>query len=90
MNPQDQPKAEPKVKLTVARNGPLRIQGARELIESGELQIQWSDGTPVDPANLNAFSICRCGESVNKPFCDGTHTKTGFERAAQDVPESRE
>ncbi len=81
---------EPKLKLTVARNGPLRIQGARELIESGELQIAWNDGTPVEPANLNAFSICRCGASANKPFCDGKHTKAGFEAAAEAVPESKE
>lgn len=81
---------QPKLKFTVARNGPLRIQGARELIESGELRIEWSDGTPVEPANLNAFSICRCGASANKPFCDGTHTKAGFEAAAEAVPESKE
>jgi len=81
---------EPKLKLTVARNGPLRIQGAREMIESGELQIQWSDGVPVEPANLNAFTICRCGASASKPFCDGTHTKAGFEAAVQAVPESKE
>lgn len=87
MNPEPN---QPKAKLTVARNGPLRIQGARELFESGELQIVWSDGTPVEPANLNAFSICRCGASANKPFCDGTHTKEGFEAAAQAVPESKE
>ncbi|RYX83713.1 CDGSH iron-sulfur domain-containing protein [bacterium] len=90
MNESTQPNPESKVKLTVARNGPLRIQGACELIESGEIQIVWSDGTPVEPANLNAFSICRCGESANKPFCDGAHTRSGFERAAEDVPESRE
>lgn len=81
---------EPKIKLTVARNGPLRVQGARELIESGELQVVWSDGTPVEPANLNAFSICRCGASTSKPFCDGAHSKIGFEKAAEAVPESKE
>ncbi len=81
---------EPKIKLTVARGGPLRVQGAREMIESGELQIVSSDGTPVTPANPNAFSICRCGASTNKPFCDGTHSKLGFEIAAQAVPESKE
>ncbi len=81
---------EPKLKMTVAHNGPLRVQGARELLESGELQIAWSDGTPVSPSNPNAFSICRCGASTNKPFCDGTHTKIGFEQAAKAVPESRE
>jgi len=90
MNDQNTSASEPKIKLTVARNGPLRVQGAREMIESGELQIAWGDGAPVEPANLNAFSICRCGASANKPFCDGAHTKTGFDAAAQAVPESKE
>lgn len=82
--------SEPKLKMTVAHNGPLRVQGARGMLESGELQINWSDGTPVTPANPNAFSICRCGASTNKPFCDGTHTKIGFETTAEAVPESKE
>ncbi len=80
----------PKIKLTVNRNGPLRIQGAKELIESGELQIEWNDGTPVEPTNLNAFTICRCGASASKPFCDGAHSQMGFDKAAEVVPESKE
>ncbi len=84
------PNTEPKLKLTVARNGPLRIQGAGELLASGELQIAWNDGEAVTPANPNAFTICRCGASASKPFCDGSHSKMGFDIAAQAVPESKE
>ncbi|PQV63910.1 Zn-finger domain of CDGSH type-containing protein [Abditibacterium utsteinense] len=73
------------VKLTVAKNGPLRVSDP-----DGEIQLVDSDGQTISPANPNSFSICRCGASTKKPFCDGTHSKIGFEKAAEAVPESRE
>ncbi len=73
------------IKLTVAKNGPLRVSDP-----DGEIQLVDSDGAAIAPANPKAFSICRCGASTKKPFCDGTHTKIGFETAAQTVPESAE
>ncbi len=73
------------VKLTIAKNGPLRVSDP-----DGEIQLVDSDGALVTPANPKQFSICRCGASSRKPFCDGTHSKIGFETAAQAVPESRE
>jgi CDGSH-type Zn-finger protein len=75
----------PTVKLTVAKNGPLRVSDP-----NGEVELIDSGGNPVTPANPNSFSICRCGASAKKPFCDGTHSKIGFEKAAEAVPESRE
>jgi 3-phenylpropionate/trans-cinnamate dioxygenase ferredoxin subunit len=75
----------PTVKLTVAKNGPLRVSDP-----NGEVELIDSEGNPVTPANPNSFSICRCGASAKKPFCDGTHSKIGFEKAAEAVPESRE
>jgi CDGSH-type Zn-finger protein len=55
------------VKIQVRNNGPLRVTGPIDLIDmEGKVytlpQGQW-------------ISLCRCGASANKPFCDGTHSK---------------
>ena len=39
------------------------------------------NGTQFDLTGKTAFSLCRCGGSVNKPFCDGTHSRIGFQGA---------
>jgi CDGSH-type Zn-finger protein len=74
--------AEPEVTITVRPNGPLRVEGPIKLVDS--------DGKVIDLAGKPAVSLCRCGASVNKPFCDGTHSKIGFQAAAAAVPESKE
>ena len=54
-------------------NGPYVVKGVQELYAA--------DGRafPVSPA----FSLCRCGKSANKPFCDGSHARTGFSSLRQ-------
>src|ERR1700681_3118755 len=49
-------------------NGPLRVRGNLEI----------TSGTGRVVARVTSASLCRCGGSANKPFCDGTHTKIGF------------
>ena len=44
-----------------------------------------ADGNQYDLTGKTAFSLCRCGGSVNKPFCDGTHSKIGFQGAERAV-----
>jgi CDGSH-type Zn-finger protein len=74
--------AEGEVTITVRPNGPFRVEGPIKLINT--------DGNPIDLTGKAAVSLCRCGASTNKPFCDGTHSKIGFQAAAAAVPESAE
>lgn len=60
-------KKENTMKVQVAPNGPLIIKG--------EVEIEHNSTTKT---HKNA-ALCRCGSSSNKPFCDGTHVKVGFE-----------
>lgn len=69
------------VKITCLKNGPLQIKGA--------VEVFWDNGTPVTVEKETIY-LCRCGASVNKPFCDGAHSKIGFQAAAEAVPESAE
>jgi CDGSH-type Zn-finger protein len=64
------------VKITVRPNGPYRVEAPE-----GSIELVDVNGTPYDLTGKPAFSLCRCGGSVNKPFCDGTHSKIGFQGA---------
>ena len=68
------------VKITARKNGPYKVEGPIEL---------FYDDTRIDAAQSPVF-LCRCGASSKKPFCDGTHSKIGFQAAAEQVPESKE
>ncbi|MDA9820424.1 (4Fe-4S)-binding protein [Salibacteraceae bacterium] len=54
--------------LEVLKDGPLKI--------SGEVKVKHSDGR--EEVREKATFLCRCGQSSNKPYCDGAHSKTGF------------
>jgi CDGSH-type Zn-finger protein len=56
--------------VTVLKNGPYHITGGIELI--GE-NIQFGKG-----ASKEHYTLCRCGASENKPFCDGAHKSSEF------------
>ena len=66
----------PRVTVTVRNNGPFRV----ELEEGAEFHLVDHDGNPIATPGLR-FSLCRCGGSVKKPFCDGTHSRIGFKGA---------
>jgi CDGSH-type Zn-finger protein len=69
------------VKIIVRSDGPLRVEG-------DNIQIVDADGKVFGLAGRTVVSLCRCGQSQNKPFCDATHNKVGFQSAcpARDLP----
>jgi CDGSH-type Zn-finger protein len=64
------------VSITPTENGPYKVTGPVELIDP--------DGNPINAPGKTVF-LCRCGGSTNKPFCDGTHSKIGFQGAMRAV-----
>ncbi len=53
--------------IVVLKNGPIRVKGS--------LSIKHKDGRQETQKEV---FLCRCGQSSNKPYCDGTHKKCGF------------
>jgi len=51
-------------------NGPFIVQGATDLLDTA------GDKYALDK---DSIALCRCGQSSNKPFCDGTHSQIGFQ-----------
>ena len=64
------------VKITARKNGPFRVEAPE-----GSVTLVDADGNEYNLTGKTAFSLCRCGGSVNKPFCDGTHAKIAFQAA---------
>ncbi|MEA2563003.1 MAG: hypothetical protein QOH06_4507 [Acidobacteriota bacterium] len=69
------------MKITVNKNGPFRVEG-------DDIQIVDPEGKPYGLGGRTVVSLCRCGMSANKPFCDGSHKHHGFqdEPMARDLP----
>jgi CDGSH-type Zn-finger protein len=69
--------SENEVKITVRPNGPYRVEGPIQLMDA--------NGGQWDLTGKPAVSLCRCGASANKPFCDGSHNRIGFQ-ASETAP----
>jgi CDGSH-type Zn-finger protein/uncharacterized Fe-S cluster protein YjdI len=65
-------------KPLASRNGPLRVMPAPNgpLLVQGNVEICSGTGRTITRTEKTA--LCRCGESLNKPFCDGSHQRIGF------------
>ena len=64
---EDAPDHDGTLTVTVTRNGPLSLDGPFVLRTAG-----------AEPEERTSGTLCRCGHSENKPFCDGTHQQVGF------------
>ena len=62
----------------------IRIRPYGPYVIEGDVNLVDNDGNPVPlPEGKTTMKLCRCGASVTKPFCDGTHSKIGFLRATE-------
>lgn len=60
------------VKITVRDNGSLKVEGPVEVYDGQGRKFALDSAKP-------AIALCRCGNSKDMPFCDGSHKSCGFE-----------
>jgi len=67
-------------KITINNSGSIRIEG--------DFTIHDAEGREFGLGGRTVISLCRCGHSDNKPFCDGHHKACGFDSnsVARDLP----
>ncbi len=67
--------------ITTRLNGPYLVKGPIRLVDA--------DGNEFR-VDRDVIALCRCGGSTTKPFCDGTHSKIGFQAAEKAVREAQQ
>lgn len=65
------------VTITIRDNGPYLVDGEFRLVDAAGNEVP-----------LKKRALCRCGGSTTKPFCDGTHSKIGFQGAIAAVEQN--
>ncbi|WP_280718800.1 CDGSH iron-sulfur domain-containing protein [Kitasatospora sp. MAP5-34] len=88
----DESPVEPRV--TVTPDGPYRVGGPvavtrKAVVTSADGEsLAWSSPHPLPgPQGGGTVDLCRCGQSANKPFCDGSHQRLGFDGSESAEPE---
>jgi CDGSH-type Zn-finger protein len=70
------------VTIKVRKDGPYAVD-----LATGSINLVDADGNAIPlpplPPGKTTITLCRCGGSSKKPFCDGTHSKIGFKGAEQ-------
>ncbi len=67
------------VTIKIRENGPYVVEGDFTLVDANGNEVP-----------LVKRALCRCGGSTTKPFCDGTHSKIGFQGAIAAVEKSED
>jgi len=57
------------IRIKTLKDGPLEVKGTIQLLDANRAEFKLAE----DPIYL-----CRCGQSANKPFCDGSHKRVAF------------
>lgn len=63
-------------KIVVNNNGSLRVEGE-------DIELFDMNGNRYDLNGRSRISLCRCGESKTKPFCDSSHKTNGFQSVCE-------
>src|SRR5512135_1662992 len=71
-------------RIVIIKNGPYVVEGDVPLVS--KTQVVSEHGEPLTwrkdgeiAVSQGEYHLCRCGQSSNRPFCDGTHRKIGFD-----------
>jgi CDGSH-type Zn-finger protein len=71
------------MKITVTENGPYLVEGSVPMVrqtivaDSEGNSIEWRQGDEFE--TKASCALCRCGQSANKPYCDGSHVRVDFD-----------
>ena len=85
-------------KIIVAQNGPYLVYGNPAIVRKTQITsehgepLTWQTNETIDTGDRPVVTLCRCGSSSTKPFCDNTHKTNGFdgtETAATNTFEER-
>jgi CDGSH-type Zn-finger protein len=76
------------IMIKIIKDGPYRVTGGlplyEQLIVTDETGHSWKLIDRREYPKQETYNLCRCGESKNKPFCDGTHKEIGFDGSETD------
>ena len=78
---ESKPKQQPRI--TITKNGPYMVSGevpiAEQIIVKNDAgdAVEWCQGKEFE--TKQTYTLCRCGHSKKKPYCDGSHVKAEFD-----------